>query len=219
MNHDPLREIWNRKEEPTTVRIDKEWLLGMVRRRQREFTRTIFRRDVFEISIALLLVPIFIFYGLQSVELWGFHVWTWYLVAAVELWVAGFFLATRWKWKKEESQPTDPSTSFLARSIREVEKQIWLLRNIFWWYLLPPALALLCVFVQILLQSPSVAEDSDQVWGIRGNIAATSSIIFLVFWLLYWVNQRCVRRELEPRKRELVELRENLDGEAGTSHV
>jgi len=213
MTHDPLQEIWKKEEEPSTVRIDKEWLLSLVQRRQKEFTRTVFRRDVVEVSVAILLAPVFVFYGIQSEELWGFHVWTWYILAGLELWVAGFFVATRWWWKKEDSHPTDASASFLARSITEIENQIWLLKNLFWWYLLPPILGLVCVFLQILLQAPGVAEDAEQLWGIRGNIAATSLIVMLVFGGIYLMNQRCVRKELEPRKRELSELRENLIGE------
>ena len=40
----------------------------------------------------------------------------------------------------------------MESSLAQVEHQIWLLRNVFWWYLLPLALATLAFFGQVAWQ-------------------------------------------------------------------
>ncbi len=212
MTHDPLQEIWNNEEEPSTVKIDKEWLLNLVRKKQRDFNHAVLRRDILEIGIHLLCAPIFVYYGITSAKGGGQHVWTWYLVAVACIWNAGFFVANRLWWKKK-TNPTAPSTSFLDRSMSEIENQIWLLKNILWWYLLPPGIAFLCVYLQRMMHKSGAVENADQLWETRWDFAVSYLAIVVVFGLLYYINQRYVRTELEPRKRELSELRENLIGE------
>ena len=40
------------------------------------------------------------------------------------------------------------------------------------------------------------------LWGPLGGV--------LVFWGIYWLNQLCVRKDLEPRRRELEALLQRL---------
>jgi len=92
----------------------------------------------------------------------------------------------------------------------EVEHQIWLLRNIFWWHLLPPGAALTIFPAHRTWQSrsdglPALAE-----------LVAIALVFALVGLVLYGSNQRAVRKELEPRRNELQTLLRSLDepGEA-----
>jgi hypothetical protein len=211
MSLDKMREIWKEEGGPSTMRVDREWLMGMVRRRQRDFNLTILRRDVVEVSVALFCAAFFIFCGIKSESVWGHSVGSLYLLSATDLWVAGFLVVDRFRWKKRASYPPEPSTAFLDRSGSEIEHQIWLLKNVLWWYLLPPAAGILCVFVQVFLQAAWVAGETGGLWVLRGTFTGAFMFTLLVFYGVYHLNQRCVRKDLEPRRHELVELRQNLN--------
>jgi hypothetical protein len=89
-------------------------------------------------------------------------------------------------------------------SLADVEHQIWLLRNIFWWYLLPPSIGLVISFVYDAMR---IEEARWLPWielFIRAGVCA------LVFAGVYWLNQYAVRKSLEPRRQELLAARDGL---------
>ena len=51
--------------------------------------------------------------------------------------------------KQTPSDPDEPLLSCVKDSLAQVEHQIWLLRNVFWWYLLPSAIPLLAFFAHV----------------------------------------------------------------------
>ena len=55
--------------------------------------------------------------------------------------IAGFMLADRVRHKRRPPVPSEPLRQCVESSLAEVEHQIWLLRNVLWWYLLPLALS------------------------------------------------------------------------------
>ena len=88
---------------------------------------------------SLLLVPLWLYLGVKlSLP------WTWYLMVPALLWVAGYMLADRMRHKRQPPEPGEPLRQRVESSLAQVEHQIWLLRNVLWWYLLPMALAI-CV--------------------------------------------------------------------------
>ena len=99
-----------------------------------------------------------------------------------------------------------PSSPALKASLHQVNHQIWLLKNVFWWYLLPFASA---VGISI----------GHSVWHARnpglaamiGLVVAAALFIALVYWGIYWLNQFAVRKCLEPRRQELESLLAGLD--------
>ena len=54
--------------------------------------------------------------------------------------------------KRKPSEPGDPLLESVKESLTQVEHQIWLLRNVFWWYLLPFAISIMAFFAQISWQ-------------------------------------------------------------------
>ena len=104
----------------------------------------IFWRDLREIGVSLVMVPVW-FYLIAKHSL----PWTAYLMVPALLWVAGFMLVDRWRHKRRRPEPGEPLGQRVASSLAQVEHQIWLLRNVVWWYLLPPGLAMLAFFGQI----------------------------------------------------------------------
>ena len=85
----------------------------------------------------------------------------------------------------------------MESSLAQVEHQIWLLRNVHWWYLLPLALSALPFFGQVAWQERSGG------WWTALGVSMVVALVVIVLAVIYWLNQYAVRSELEPRRREL----------------
>ena len=203
MAPDEFQQAWQAHSAQTRVVIDADLLREEVHRDQREFQTMIFFRDFREIGIEFLLIPTWLVMG-YLLDL----PWTWYLGIPTFLWTAGFMLVHRRRHRQEPHRPEDPLLVCVQRSLTEVEDQIWLLRNVFWWYLLPPGLAVTAFFAQVS-------------WHARGLGGLFSLLFFLlleglvlaVYGWVYHLNQRAVRQQLEPRQQELQKLRDSLQNE------
>src|SRR5262245_39975122 len=117
MDPDQLKPAWRAQPQPV---IDPEWLLAEVRRNHGWFAATLFWRDVREVGVSLLIVPLWIYLGTtQSLT------WTWYLAVPVALWIAGFLLVDR---RRHPQRPPDADESLVhcvEASLAQVEHQIW----------------------------------------------------------------------------------------------
>jgi hypothetical protein len=202
MNPDDFKQAWQTQTAQTRLTIDADLLLQEVRRNQRYFAAMIFWRDVREVGAALVMVPLWFYLGVQlSLP------WTWYLTVPALVWIAGFMLADRMRHKRQPPEPGEPLRQRVESSLAQVEHQIWLLRNVFWWYLLPPALSILAFFGQIAW------ELREGGWPMALVIAGLAAIAVSILVYIYSLNQKAVRSELEPRRQELEALLMSLKDE------
>ncbi|NQU09940.1 hypothetical protein HQ590_04050 [bacterium] len=199
MTPDELKEAWRAQASPHRLAIDATQLLIEVRRNQRHFTSVLFWRDVREVGVSLLLVPLWIFLGGRSPT----H-WTWYLAIPTFLWVAGFMMVDRVRQNRRQPKPGDTLRECIESSLAQVNHQIWLLRNVFWWYLLPPSAAVAVFLGQCAWQ---VRAGGWPALFILGGVVAVAA---LIDWGVYLLNQRAVKKELEPRRQELEALLQGL---------
>jgi hypothetical protein len=202
MNPDHFQQAWQTQSSQTRLTIDAELLLKEVRRNQRNFTATIFWRDVREVGIGLLAVPLWIYLGIKlSLP------WTWYLTVPVLLWIAGFMLVDRMRHKPQPLAPGEPVRQRVENSLAQIDHQIWLLRNVLWWYLLPMVPPILAFFGQVSWRERAAG------WLTALVTAGAVTVVVIVFAGVYWLNQYAVRSELEPRRRELETLLMSLEDE------
>jgi hypothetical protein len=208
MEPDMFQQAWQAHSSQTRVAVDAELLLEAVQRNQRQFRTMIFCRDFREVIVALLLIPVWFYLGAKNSS-----PWTWYLTVPVLVWIAGFMVAYRVRYNRKASEPGEPLRRCVQRSLAEVEDQIWLLRNIFWWYLLPPTISLMAFFGQVSWQT---AVKTNSWW--EGLVGATLLFAFLggVYGFIYYLNQRAVDAQLEPRRQELLALLASLGEESSS---
>lgn len=207
MDPDSFKPAWKTQSSQTRLAIDSDLLLEELRRKQRCFAAAIFWRDVREVGISLLMVPLWIYLGVR-LSLPG----TWHLVVPAVLWVAGYMLVDRMRYKRQPLEPGEPLRQRVESLITQVEHQIWLLRHLLWWYLLPLALSLLPFVGQVAWQERSGG------WWTALSVAVVFALVVIVFAVIYWLNQYAVGSELEPRRRELKTLLMSLaDETAGAS--
>jgi general stress protein CsbA len=192
MNDEEMKRLWQNQPLPEPPK-DVATLVAMAGQEHRKFQRTIFWRDFREVGVALALIPVFLAFAQRKDALW-----TSYLIVLALVFVAGFMVIDRLRWRKAAAGPGETIADTIAAALAEVEHQIWLLRNVLWWYIGPLMGALIIDTAHLMLRrerNPS---------GFIGPIA----VFFLVGVILWWANQRAVKRCLEPRRRELQKLLE-----------
>jgi CubicO group peptidase (beta-lactamase class C family) len=205
MNPDKYQQAWRSGSSQSRVTIHADLLRKEVERNQGNFLTTIFWRDFREVGIAVLMLPLWIYMGIR-----GSLPWTWYLTVPALLWIIGFFVVDRMRHKQSPCNASRPLTHCITTSLAQVDHQIWLLRNIFWWYLLPFTISLLAFFAQTSWQT------SDNAMEFIGKILYWVVFVAVIYGFLYYVNQRAVRMELEPRRQELLTVLESLSDETNS---
>ncbi len=204
---DELKKAWQSQTPPQRLMLDAGLVLNEVRRNEQQFTAMIFARDVREVFVALVMVPVWVVMGIKlSLP------WSWYLAIPGLLWIAAFMVVDRKRQRRKQSAPGDSLRRSVESSLAQVEHQIWLLRNILWWYLLPLFVPMTIFVAQIAWRAPG-----SRVGAVAG-FAAMDSFFALVFGFIYWLNQYAVRKQLEPRRKELQTLLSGLN-ESGEASI
>lgn len=200
MNFEDFQKSWQAQDAAKQVSINADALLREVRRKQLSFRRMIFWRDVREIGVAALLVPVFIYSG------WAVH-WTLYLSAFACFVVGADMWRDRLRQKKRTPDLHDSLKDCATTSLAEVSHQIWLLKNILWNYILP-------------LTVPTLLFFGWCAWDTRGSLI--NKFLYLLPLLgfvlaidvgVYCLNQYAVRKGLVPRRQELEKLLAELEME------
>ncbi len=198
MSFDELQARWQAHDHGGQLNIDSDALLEEVLRNQSDFEKRMWRRDFGEVTAAVLVTFIF---GTLAVLM---DQWSLFLGAAGSLFVGIFMVFDRLKQRWQRTTVADSLPSAINASLVQVQHQIWLLRNILWWYLLPLVPGLVAILVSTSRESQGNGLADQLV------IAFVGLICLLAFWGVYWINQREITRILEPRRMELEELRASL---------
>ncbi len=203
MNFEDLQQAWQSQDATAQVTINAGALIHEVRRNQRQFRATIFWRDAREVGVAGFLTWLFLHWGLRD------HEWSLDLLALGCFFVGAFIVVDRLIQHQRRPVMNDSLRAWVESSLRQVSHQIWLLQNVFWWYLLPIETGL-GVFI------------ARQAWQERhaGLPVVAGLAVYALFcgatcWGIHWLNQFAVRKNLEPRRQKL----EALLAETGSTAV
>src|SRR5713226_7303914 len=202
MNFEDLQKAWQSQDASAKMTINADVLLKEVRRNQQQFRATIFWRDVREVGLAFLGALLFLYHGLRHGNWTPFLLpdWDYLLLAFACAGVGTYMLVDRIVQRRKQTTANDPLKACIEASLNEVNHQVWLLRNVFWWCLLPigTALAVSGVYASLRAQNP--------LWAVMGLL-----VFPLLYWGLYRLNQFVVRKGLEPRRQELQSLLTSLE--------
>lgn len=206
MNFEDMQSTWQHAREAAAVPTDHRRLLHSVQAQSRTFARRIFWRDVREVLASGLVAGVFAKMAWEA-EREGAGAWPAWLAALLPLLVAVFFLVDRW-WSRRRSVPRgEPLRDELDRAIGAVSHQVWLLRNVLWWYMAPLGGSILLVALQITLHGPEMA-----LWWFHGIVwVLMISIVVGVSGWVWRLNQTAVRTDLLPRLAELEARRRDLE--------
>lgn len=208
MAPDEYQKAWQAEATRTRVTINADLLRGEVQRHHSNFQAVIFWRDFREVGASLLMLPAWIYLGVRySLP------WTWYLTVPSLIWVAGFMLVDRMRHRQKAGEQGEPLVECVTESLAQVEHQIRLLRNVFWWYLLPFCISILAFFTQVFWEASSAW------WEFIVALTVSGLALFLVYGVVYVMNQQAVRKQLEPRRQELQTLLANLSDEPAETDI
>lgn len=202
MTFDQLKDKWQSHQPDRRLNIEAGILLKEVQRNKQTFEAVIFWRDFREVAVAFLLVIAFTYFGLKSGS------WATILMAIMCLLVGVFFVVDRILQRKKRPQFADSLTGCITDSITQVAHQIWLLKNVFWWYLLPFLIGAALMTGEM---GWTMRDNTAQLWR---HILQSTAIWVLLVWGVYKLNQYAVRKELIPRKDELHQLLDTVTNSA-----
>jgi hypothetical protein len=199
------KNYWQKDAAASKLTIDSDLLIREVKRNKDAFESTIFWRDFREVAVAVIMVGVFLYDAFKRAE----NMWiagSYVILAITCLYVAAFFIIDRHLQRKKEPGHTESLLACIESSLRQVNHQIWLLKNVFWWYLLPPGAGVAMVLIAINCHLFSVLPAKL----VLLECLFVALIVVLVFWGVYWLNQHAVRKDLKPRRDELESLLKNL---------
>lgn len=212
MNFEDLQQVWQQDAQSASGPEVNAALLRSVKASSRKFKRRIFWRDCREVAASFLVSFVF---GRAAWEAnaEGNPSWPAWVAAVLPLGVAAFFLVDRWASARRHAPHGDDVLAEIDRAAAAVKHQIWLLRNVLWWYLLPLGLSAMFLALQLVLYMPT---------GLPANVALTIKIVvgFCVIgpvwcfdWWVWKINQKAIRVNLEPELAELEARRREITGE------
>jgi len=205
MTFDELQKTWQSQQSSFRLSVDSDMLLREVKRNKKSFETTVFWRDVREGGGSLVMAVVILYFGGIKGIMWPFGFWPLLPVALLVAGVGVFIIADRIMQKKKQPVLTESLASCIETSLAEVKHQIWLLKNVIWWYFLPFTVAIAIVYTYIAWKLREVG--SIVFLTISGLFAAT----VLAYWGGYHLNQWAVRKKLNPRKAELEQLLDSLE--------
>jgi hypothetical protein len=204
MTFDELQDKWQSHQPKCKLNTEADYLLKEVKRNKQYFEAMIFWRDFRETVVAFILVGIFGYFGIIS------HSWGTITMALMCLFVGGSIIVDRILQKRNRPKYDDSLTGCIADSLAQVTHQIWGLKSVFWWYLLPLLIGAACMTGEF---GWNLRNNTEMFWS---HIIKSTLIWGLLCWGVYELNQWAVRSELIPRQKELQQLLDtisNSDGE------
>jgi hypothetical protein len=183
---DDLKKIW-KMQSSEVPKLSVKSDAVTIKSKAGKLNRAVFWRDIRESSVAILLCALFTFKGASGASL--LHAAGSFVSAAGCLFVACFLYFRRVK--ASEKSYDENMHRYFVNALAQVNHQVWLLRNVHYWYLLPlvPGIVILNF----------INPDLSKAW-------VTNTGMFVLFVFIYWLNQQAVKKQLLPLKAELEEI-------------
>ncbi len=197
MNLDDFKAPWQEQQRELDQQVDH--VVKAVRNRMSSFDRVIWLRDLRETMAA---VGVSVWFG---VSFFRQDLWVAKLGAMIVV-LASLMIIVVLNWTRLTGRVArlgQTVRDYCTNELNRVDRQIWLLKNINWWYTGPIYLG---VTIEMLgLLSPSQL------------LIFVSTILIPMGWLIHWLNQFSVRTELMPLRNELAGVQELGEGDATTA--
>jgi hypothetical protein len=206
MNFEDLQKAWQCQDAnaKNTINANANVLLKEFRRTQQLWATLFWSEGTLEIGGGFLMTLFFSYLGLRQASWTPFRLPNWDLLL-VAFGCAGvgtfqaFMLVDRIVQRRTQTSANDPLKACIEASLNEVNHDIWLQRNVFWWCWLPFITALAVCFghASLRFHSPKFLE---------------FLVLFVIplAWWGYRLSQFTVRKALEPRRQELEALLASL---------
>ncbi len=139
MKLDDLKKDWQQTVNTPTNNENLSEVITMLEKETTKIDKEIKRRDILEISVAILLIPVWIwglFHAVSSMQTVG------YCIALISCIYIPYKLL---KAKKVTSSKNSSIRDYLRTEKQKVEQQKKLLESIVWWYIAPLTTAIVLI--------------------------------------------------------------------------
>ncbi|MCA9033537.1 MAG: hypothetical protein KDA91_00340 [Planctomycetaceae bacterium] len=195
MSLDKYQQAWNAEASQDKVVFDAEELTREVQQSRDAFRAMVVRQHLVQTGLVLAMIPFWFVTGFVMSS-----PWTFYLVVPVLAWIAVVYLLNLKYYTQPPGEPGEPLLVCARVSLAHVERQIWLMRNLLWWNLLPAAVVQMAFFGH-------VSWETTHTWWGCGLVTVIWAVLLCgVYGTGHRTNKLSVRRELEPRRIELQRL-------------
>jgi len=198
MEFEALQKTWQSQPSSFQLTLDSDLLLQEVKRNYQSFTAETSRRDLEEARAGIICG---VFLALIGIPL---HTWIFWCMVPFCIYAALFFFIDRKILRGKQVKPSESLDSTIRASLQQIEHQIWLVRHIISGGLLPLGLSFAGVVSCMLWQIMRGGSTVIWVWVFVGGVQPVFYV--LVLMVVYRLNQRWLRNDLLPRKRELEHL-------------
>jgi H+/gluconate symporter-like permease len=185
MKLDDLKQDWQETIRPPSTENNLTEVIAMLEKETTKIDKEIKRRDILEISIAMLLIPVWI-YGLFTSA--GTLQTLGYIVALV----ACLYIPYRLVNAKKVFSPKDTSiNAFLESEKQKVMQQKKLLESIVSWYIAPLATAIVLITLGSTVDATGLPHLNDFLIQYYGLLA-------LLIVGVYFLNKRAAKKKFGP---------------------
>ncbi len=212
MNWNDCEVIWKRQPAPQGADAKLADLRDTFETKRRRMALTLKLRDYGEGAAGLLVATVFAWTGWHL----GRDGWPVWLAVVVMLGLSGAFVRERLRAHRLRLGPEAPLLAKVEADLAELNHQRRLLLNIGSWYLMPCGVAIVLFGYGTIRKGlvalppdaiPKLAEHPVVVVAVVGYVGV---LLPVLFWAIWAVNRRTVRRNIEPRIAELEKLHRDL---------
>jgi hypothetical protein len=207
-----LKEIWKNSSRTEKIKFETSRLMIDLNNRMSRIERSIRKRDIIEITTAILMIPVFGYFAYEIP-----FVVTKAGCILTMIWFG--YLIFKLKDVKKHKLPINLALSFreqLANQKAYLIQEARLIDNVFYWYLLPPFVA--HVIVVLGLGDPAEYGWSNIIANEILPIPLINKVVYLIFAaVLYagilWINKRTVKKTYKPVIKEIERVQQQLESE------
>jgi len=193
MTLDELGKEWRATNEVAATKERRDQLIAATCRRVERFWGRIFRRDMTETVVAVVVIALFGYLLITTSS-------TLEKIGASTIVGGAAYIIYRLQRARRETPPAPleiPLRDYCNTELARVEKQMTLLRTILTWYIAPIMLGTVLMSFGRL--------------GARGRFFVDLAIFAAMSWGIYALNQWTVRKHFVPVSDELLSLRRQLE--------
>ena len=185
MKIDDLKSEWQSSMEQKSSPEDITLLVESMINETNKLEKEIKRRDILEISIAVMLIPFWL-YGLFNSQ--GLIQSIGFVIGVLSCVLISYRLISA---KKVEPAVDDSQYAFLMMQKQKLVQQKQLLENVFWWYLAPIALTIFLVTIGATVDEQGIPRLTEH---LKYYYAAVSLFMVGAFFL----NKHTVNKKFSP---------------------
>ena len=185
MKLDDLKQDWQQHIASTSAPDNLDEVITMLEKETSKIDKEIKRRDIIEISLAVLLIPAWIYSLLHSVSLMQ-TVGCW--VAIVSCVYIPYKLVFA---KKVLPKKSNSIKEFLLQERQKLRQQKQLLESIVWWYLAPLTTA-------IVLITLGASVDESGIPQLGSLLSIYYGLLALLILGVYFLNKRAAKKKFAP---------------------